>query len=218
MDNAFLNQNGLSHLWQRILLAINALAAEFYVPIKIGASGFELDGVTYAEIMTAFTSGKRILAKANIPAAAGMGFSGDFIIPMTYMDGANNNFVFSFTTGCQNVEVFIGSTNEVSVDIRELQEAGTGGSTAQGAYRFHFEADSAGTFSGIMVSAVEIAKAKSVIENGGYVFATTNRNNTDLFFYSCATIQDALILFTSNVDTTGITIVNAGSTWIANCK
>lgn len=188
----------------------------FSVPIKIGASGFELDGVTYAEIMTAFSSGKRILAKANIPAAAGMGFSGDFIIPMTYLDGANNNFVFSFTTGCKNVEVYISSSDEVSAHIRELQEAGTGGSTEQLVYRFHFEAATDGTFAGVMVSADEIAKAKSVLENGGYVFATAYRNNVGLFFYSCAIIQDALILFNAHVDAAGITLVNAGDIWIAN--
>lgn len=92
----------------------------FYVQIKLGASGFELDGTTYADIINAYTAGKRIVGKAYVPSEAGLGFSGKFDIPMTYF---NDSFVLSFITGCENCEVFIGSDNSVAVIIRNLQNS-----------------------------------------------------------------------------------------------
>lgn len=120
MANRFLDHAGLSHFWDIIKATIDAKTADcfFYVPFKLGANGFELDGVTYNDIMVAYNAGKRIVGKAYVPSAAGLGFSGNFDIPMTYF---NDQFVLSFITGCENCEVFIGSDNSVQVIIRNLQ-------------------------------------------------------------------------------------------------
>lgn len=130
MSKKYPGESNLSVIFQLIEDKINSLkelikssnngAAEFfYVNIKLGASGFELDNVTYTEIAAAYNEGKRIVGRTYVPSAAGLGFSGFFDLPMTY---AEADFVLSFITGTQNVEVFITSTNTVNVIIRDLQE------------------------------------------------------------------------------------------------
>ena len=107
-----------------------AVAELFYVPFQIGATGFELDGVTYSDIMTAWQAGKRIIGKAYIPEQAGLGFAGNFELDMTYLT-ADASFVLGFITGPMSVEVFIASDNSVAVDIKQLAQVGAGGGSAE---------------------------------------------------------------------------------------
>lgn len=110
----------------------------FYVPIKIGANGFELDGMTYADILNAYNDGKHIVAKTSIPSAAGLGFAGNFDIPMTYINDGGS-FVFSFTTGAVNCEAFVGQDNSIIYFIREYQEKGADSNNASLGIRYGFD-------------------------------------------------------------------------------
>lgn len=112
----------------------------FYVQFAIGTTGFELDGVTYADIMEAWRANKRIIGKAYVPEQAGLGFSGNFELAMTYLT-ANESFVLSFITGQMSVEVFIKSDSSVSVNIKELAEKGENSGSVSLGVRYGFDAN-----------------------------------------------------------------------------
>jgi len=122
-------EDKIKYLKNSIIELIDAANCVFYVKLKLGANGFELDDVTYADIIEAYDSGKRIVAKAVVPAEANLGFDGNFEIPMTYVDD-DGMFAFSFTTGLMNCEVFLSSSGSISYSIREYQENGSAGSNA----------------------------------------------------------------------------------------
>ena len=105
----------------------SAVTEIFYVPFKVGASGFELDGITYSDIMSQWQAGKRIMGKVYIPEQAGLGFAGNFELDMTYLT-PDASFVLGFITGPMSVEVFIKTDDTLTVNIKQLQEAGQGGS------------------------------------------------------------------------------------------
>lgn len=102
--------------------ARDAATEIFYVPLKLGATGFELDGVTYAEILTAYNAGKRIIGKGYVPSAAGLGVTGNFELPLTYLTDSNE-FVLNLISGMGTCEAWICSDNTVSVYPKTLQDA-----------------------------------------------------------------------------------------------
>lgn len=122
-------EDKVKYLKNSIIELIDSANSIFYVSIKIGATGFELDRVTYADIIEAYDSGKRIVAKAVVPAEANLGFDGNFEIPMTYVDD-DGMFAFSFTTGLMNCEVFLSPSGSISYSIREYQEKGADGASS----------------------------------------------------------------------------------------
>ncbi|MBR6780487.1 MAG: hypothetical protein IKM24_05665 [Clostridia bacterium] len=100
--------------------AIDASKDIFYVRCNFSATGFTLDGVTHAEILAAYNAGKRIIGKANVPEAAGLGAWGEFSIPMTCLQNSTV-FTLAFLAGKTSVEVYIATDNTVSYEISVLQ-------------------------------------------------------------------------------------------------
>lgn len=92
----------------------------FYVPFSFGATGFVLDGVTHADILAAYNDGKRIIGKAYVPQAAGLGAWGEFNIPMVCLQD-NSTFTLAFISSVTSVEVYIASDDSVSLDVKVLQ-------------------------------------------------------------------------------------------------
>lgn len=93
----------------------------FYVPFKLGAACFELDGVTYAEIMAAHNEGKRIVGKGYVPGAAGLGFSGAFELPLSYLN-EQHVFILTLISGQTTCEAWIASDNSITNYIRTLED------------------------------------------------------------------------------------------------
>ncbi len=100
--------------------ARDAATEIFYVPVKLGATGFELDGVTYAEILTAYNAGKRIIGKGYVPSAAGLGVTGNFELPLTYLTDSNA-FVLNLISGNGTSEAWINSDGTINTNVYILQ-------------------------------------------------------------------------------------------------
>ena len=98
----------------------SAVTEIFYVPFKVGASGFVLDGVTYDDIVAAYNSGKFLVAQGYIPSAANVGVSGQVSIPMNNLLD-NGRFVFSLVSANISATATIDSNGTVSVAIRRMQ-------------------------------------------------------------------------------------------------
>lgn len=92
----------------------------FYVPFSFGETGFTLNGVTHAEILTAYNAGKRIIGKVYVPQAANLGAWGEFNIPMTCLQD-NSTFTLAFISGVTSTEVYVASDNSVGFDVKVLQ-------------------------------------------------------------------------------------------------
>ena len=97
----------------------NASSDVFYVPFKVGASGFELDGVTYADLQEAYDAGKRLVIRGYVPDVLGLGVAGNFELPLSYLTESG---MFSFTMLCGQTagEAFIGPDGNISVQIKTL--------------------------------------------------------------------------------------------------
>lgn len=94
----------------------------FWVPCKLGDTGFELDGVTHADVVAAWNDGNRVIGKVYVPQEANMGIEGDFAIPLNYIR-SDAVLVFGFVSGATSCEVFLRTDNSVFVDVKELEEA-----------------------------------------------------------------------------------------------
>lgn len=130
MSKKYPGESNLSVIFQLIEDKVNSLkeliksskddATEiFYVPFKLGSSGFELDNVAYAEIVAAYDSGKRIVGKGYVPEQAGFGFSGMFELPLSYL-ADNGAFVITLISGHTTCESWIKSDGTISSNVYVL--------------------------------------------------------------------------------------------------
>lgn len=126
-------ENNLSTIFQLIEDKVNSLkelirsskdeATEFfYVPFTFGAGGFELDNMTFAEIVAAYNAGKRIVGRGYVPEQAGLGFSGNFELPLSYLAG-NGAFVLTLVSGQTTCEAWINSNGAIASNVYVLAVA-----------------------------------------------------------------------------------------------
>lgn len=94
----------------------------FWIQFKLGNTGFELDGVTHADIIAAWNDGKRVIGRAYVPQEANMGIEGDFEFALNYIR-SDDVIVFTFVSGAIACEVFVKTDNSVFTIVKELAEA-----------------------------------------------------------------------------------------------
>lgn len=187
-------EDKIKYLKNSIIELIDAANCVFYVKLKLGANGFELDDVTYADIIEAYDSGKRIVAKAVVPAEANLGFDGNFEIPMTYVDD-DGMFAFSFTTGLMNCEVFLSSSGSISYSIREYREKDTDGSSSESAVYYLDVNFSAGNT--CMLSDEAISELVTAYESGKVIMARELNNNHYFYWNLCSHAPNAFFAFSA---------------------
>lgn len=113
----------------------------YYVPCKLGATGFELDGVTYDEILAAYNDGKRIVGEVYVPSAAGLGVSGNFELPLSYLNDSNE-FVLTMLSGLGSSEARIKSDGTIATYTYVLENT-SGRITSISEYSGHTQYPSA---------------------------------------------------------------------------